>query len=166
MELTGVADASITYAIEKYPEEEMNWYCDNKSAVKEIPKLKHRGAREWLAASNTDISEYLADLLRDKLNHITVIWKRGHPEGRQTQEHRGMHNSKISTGPDKMRDIDMLLDGATSIWRARCKEVHDTTNLEEDPKVVAKQERVEALWKDIDDARQCGKPKTEIVATD
>jgi hypothetical protein len=37
---------------------------------------------------------------------------------------------------------DMLLDGATSIWRARCKEVHDTTNLEEDPKAIAKRERV------------------------
>jgi hypothetical protein len=41
---------------------------------REIPKLKHRGVREWLAANNTDISEYLADLPRAKLlNNITVI---------------------------------------------------------------------------------------------
>jgi hypothetical protein len=44
--------------------------------------------------------------------------------------------------------------------------VHDDTNLEEDPKAIAKREKVEATWKDIDDARQCGKPRDEIIATD
>jgi hypothetical protein len=46
------------------------------------------------------------------------------------------------------------------------KEVHDDINLEEDPKVIAKREKVEAIWKDIDDARQCGKSRGEIIATD
>jgi hypothetical protein len=80
MELAGIA-AGITYAIEKCPEEQMNWYCDSQSAVEEVPKLKHRSIREWLAASNTDISEYLADLPREKLNNFVVTWKRGHPAG-------------------------------------------------------------------------------------
>jgi hypothetical protein len=72
----------------------------------------------------------------------------------------------IAGRPDKIRDI--LLDGATSIWKARCQEVHDDIDLEEDPKVIAKREKekVEAIWKDIDDARQCGKPRDEIIATD
>jgi hypothetical protein len=52
-----------------------------------------------------------------------------------------MHTSKANTWPDKTREI--LLDGATSIWKARCKEVHDDIDLEEDPKVIAKREKVE-----------------------
>jgi hypothetical protein len=35
-----------------------------------------------------------------------------------------------------------------------------------DPKVIARRDKVEAIWKDIDDARQCGKPTDEGIATD
>ena len=41
MEYAGMA-AGITYMITTYPNALVEWYCDNKSAVGEIPKLGHR----------------------------------------------------------------------------------------------------------------------------
>jgi hypothetical protein len=73
-------------------------------------------------------------------NGSEVMWKGIFPPSiTHILKNMGMHASKVSTWPDKIRD--MLLDGATSIWKARCKEVHDDTNLEEDPKVIAKREK-------------------------
>ena len=91
MELAGIA-AGITYALDKYPNEYITWYCDNESAVNEIPKIKHRSTRQWLAACNTDIGEYLADLPRAKINKITVVWKRGHPEDRMETHEYALHD--------------------------------------------------------------------------
>ena len=41
MEYAGIA-AGITYMLTTYPNTHAEWYCDNKSAVGEIPKLSHR----------------------------------------------------------------------------------------------------------------------------
>jgi len=91
MDLAGIT-AGITYALDKYPSEYITWYCDNELAVNEIPQIKHRSTRQWLAACNTDIGEYLADLPRDKINKITVVWKRGHPEDRMETHEYALHD--------------------------------------------------------------------------
>jgi hypothetical protein len=67
----------------------------------------------------------------------------------------GMSRTNATGWADKMRDL--LLEGATDISKYRCKEVHDTTDKVEDESV--KQKRVDALWKEIGDARQRGTPK-------
>jgi len=91
MEYAGMA-AGITYMITTYPNTLVEWYCDNKSAVGEIPKLSHRSARQWLASSNSDIGHYMEGIPQEARNNITVTWKRGHPERRMDVRDYEIHD--------------------------------------------------------------------------
>jgi hypothetical protein len=51
IEYAGIA-AGTTIMLTRYPDSRTSWFCDNESAVNEIPKLSFRSPRQWLASSN------------------------------------------------------------------------------------------------------------------
>jgi hypothetical protein len=58
------------------------------------------------------------------------------------------------------------VEGATDIWKYRRKDVHDTADKVEDESVKQKRDLVDALWKEIGEARQRGTAKDEITVVD
>jgi hypothetical protein len=93
MEYAGIA-AGITFMLTAYayPDMRINWFCDNKSAVGEIPKLSSRSPRQWLASSNSNIGHYMEGIPQEARKHIKVVWKRSHPETRMEKREYEIHD--------------------------------------------------------------------------